>query len=369
MRLPRSLWPAVFRSVSTDRWPPRSNDAARTFLRACADHHLIGLLADDPDVPEVVADARKQFGALHHAEVARTRLHADALKQVAHILDGEQLVLLKGCDYAYRLYDKPHLRPMADIDFLVRSDRFVAVGQRLRQAGLQQSFIAGTSSRVPWHHEMTFHLGRITVEPHQFFAQRSRNRIDYAAIWNRAVPFDGAGIQAFRLADDDALLYTAVSLALKVFEPRFLRYLDFFLLAARTESDCAPVIQRAREWRLERALFAAIQQTASVLPELSPRLIDAAESLLDHRTRRHIRSNIINSEMHQPTRWEQLWKKFELMDRRRERVRFLAGHAWANVAGAWYGLRDRLGPRVPVNGGGVSESNRPFDASATKQRF
>jgi hypothetical protein len=111
---------------------------------------------------------------------------------------------------------------------------------------------------------------------------------------------------------------------------------------------------------MERILFAAIVQTARILPDLSAGIREMADSLLSSGTRRRIREHVLGDPFVRPTPSQRLRRKFALMDGYRERIGFIIHHAGATAAGALLAAR---------NGGGVSESNRPFDASAPKQRF
>lgn len=315
-------------------WPPESAEEAEHFVDAALHHGLIELLAEEAAMPEAVHAAVRRFAALRQAYRLRTQIVLRTLQRLMDILESEPVILLKGCDYIFRLYSAPHLRQMADIDFLVPRTRYEAVIERLRRAGLQQNFPAGAASRLASHHESVFHMERVTIEPHHSFIQRPRHAVDYDAIWERRVPMRGGDVAAFRLSDEDAILYAALSLAIKQFNVPLIRYLDLYLLFEKYEGALDPLVGRAHQWRIERAFFCALHQTRLIFPEMAPRLEPAESRLLTAEEREFLRRRVLPKEtLGQNTRAQQLWRKFHLMDGYGERLSFLAYHVYATLAG------------------------------------
>ena len=253
----------------------------------------------------------------------RTDILLRALQTVGELLDGEEFVLLKGCDYIFRLYETPYLRQMADVDILVPPSRMEVVHERFRAAGMQQQFPSGGVDRLESHHETVFKLGDVTIEVHRSFIQRARNRIDYDAVWSRRV----SAAHGLRLSDEDALLYHALGLAIKEFNVPLVRYFDLYLMAGDVTEEVAA---RAREWRIERAFYASLRQLKTVFPELH---IETS-MLLTKKQRDFIDTRVVASPFRRrgpQKRREQLWRKWHLMDGYRERIGFLAYHAAAKV--------------------------------------
>src|SRR5262249_22482217 len=157
--------------------------------------------------------------ALQRINTRRTDILQSAAQRVAEVLRPEPFVVLKGLDYAHRLYGDPALRPMQDIDILVPRARMETVTRALQAGGLAlvppsavwpTPAAFGVATETASHHERLFRLGDVSVDVHHSFVQRSRNRVDYEAVWDRKVPFDAAELAAYRLADTDALVYHAL---------------------------------------------------------------------------------------------------------------------------------------------------------------
>jgi hypothetical protein len=143
-------------------------------------------------------------------------------------------------------------------------------------------------------------------------------------------------MSAYRLSDDDALLYHALGLAIKEFNVPLIRYLDLYLLVDRHEGDKRVLAERARAWRIERALFASIRQLTMVFPEIAPKIEPLPDTLLSPRVKAILDTRVIRSPLRPrtaPKRREQLWRKWQLMDGYRERLGFLIYHAWSLAAG------------------------------------
>ncbi|MEA2569327.1 MAG: hypothetical protein QOI24_1328 [Acidobacteriota bacterium] len=335
MRVPPSLHAGVWRIVSDAPWPPRSAADADAFVRECMSQGTFALAFEDESLPDEIRAALDSARAMNHANRVRTDILLRAMRRVGKLLIGEEFVLLKGCDYLFRLYDAPHLRQMADIDLLVPDSRMEAVHERFRAAEMPQQFPSGGVDRLPSHHETVFKLGDVTIEVHRSFIQRARNRIDYDALWSRRVRANIPGVDAFRLSDADALLYHALGLAIKEFDVPLVRYFDLCLMLEQFRGDVAELAQRAREWHIERALYASLRQLVIVFPELAPRVEPLTQMLLSETTRNFIDTRVVPSPFRRrgpQRRRDQLWRKWQLMDGYRERLGFLAYQAWALAA-------------------------------------
>ncbi len=291
-----------------------------------------------PDLPLLVERARERAKGWQRIHEVRARLLHDAVIAVCAALGDEPAVLLKGADYANRLYPSRVLRPMLDVDILVTADRLDAVCRRLQGAGLVRQPAFG-AARDPAHHERVFFLGNVIVEVHQSFIQRPRHRIDYDAVWRRRVPMEVGGRRVFRLEDVDALAYHALSMSIDQFHMRFIRYVDLWLLLRQRDGIALAAAERAREWQAARALYGALSLGCRLFPEFRTHDVSAAmERALPPATRRFVDRWVLPrprelSRTGQPRRVVQLWRKACLMDTPRRRLTFALSHATATFRG------------------------------------
>ena len=120
-------------------------------------------------------------------------------------------VLLKGASLAFNVYPDPSLRPMGDLDLLVRKEDASKAQGALATLGYSPAFVAATR----WEEEnLLAHLphqrapGRIPVEIHfRLFPRAMPYFPDEEGLWDRVVWTTVEGRRALRLAPSDELLY------------------------------------------------------------------------------------------------------------------------------------------------------------------
>ena len=335
--LPPSLWDVVALRATGARWPPETQSRAELVARACLDEGLLPLLQAEPALPLLVRDAVRR--------ATSSRLHVDrdhalrrGLRRALELI-GSEVVVLKGSDFAHRLYVDPALRPMFDVDLLVPLARAAEVRAHLEYAGAAPIF-HGPATRVSSYHEVAFDFEGILLELHHSFVQRPRHHIDYDAIWLARVPVDVLGVPTARLCDVDAIHYLLLSIALDSLAPPLLRYVDLWIMLRAAPEALEGALDRAHKWATVRAAYAALTEAGRILPELNGESHQRLrESLLPASERRWIDRYVLPRTPIRPTRAYQLWRKLWLLDNTRRRGAFLAYHACAVAQGLWIGSR------------------------------
>lgn len=343
--LPPSLWPTVQRIATGEAWPPTTPDAADSLAREALRQGLLPLLFESHGLPAVVVAALERGLAWRRLHALRAGVLDEALADLGGILAGEPWLVLKGSDYRYRLYPRPWLRPMQDIDILVPLSHADAVCHRLRQAGYRQRFPGGAATRVASHHERVFVLGDVKVEVHHSFVQRPRHRVDYDAVWERSVPLETGAFRAARLSDVDAFAHQALSMAVDGFSVPMIRFVDLWLMVAQRPEIVAAAATRAKEWRAARALYGTLHQASRLIPEfgtdereamarglLSPLVRLVLDRWVLPRDEERLRERDLG-------RGRRLWRKYWLIDNPWRRACFALHHGYAALAGWWIGRR------------------------------
>ncbi|MDQ6801692.1 MAG: nucleotidyltransferase family protein [Acidobacteriota bacterium] len=342
--LPPNFWPTIFRLSTGQSWPPQNDDQAERFIARVVPEGLLSLLLAAPSLPPAVEIAARKLQALDRTNRLRTHVFEQSLRAVLDVLGGERIIVLKGMDYAYRLYPAPHLRPRQDIDVLVQRERSASIIAKLKEASFKQHFIAGSVGRVAAYHEAVFEVGNATVEVHHSFVQRARNRVDYAEIWERAKVWSGFDERLLRLDDADGLVYHAINMSSDQFSSPIFRHLDIWLML-RDRLDILPAaVSRARVWATSRALYGALRQTSRYFPDFQTPQVEAAMTeLLPARTRAFLDRRILIDPWLPRRRYGragQLWRKFWLIDDTAHRASFAMYHAYALIAGKVLELRE-----------------------------
>jgi hypothetical protein len=233
---------------------------------------------------------------------------------------------------------------MQDLDLLVRHHDIDQACALLERAGLRRRPPSRPARAAPAYYERAYLLGDVIVEVHQFFLQRSRHPVDYAAVWDRRQPDPAVGPQAARLSPADALAYHALSIGKDEFTVPAIRYVDLWLMVRAWPEALPAAAALSRQWRCGRAFFGALHQAARLFPELAGDPLARAREVVGPLARRLLPRLVLPpaSEQGRPgavTRRRQLWRKFWLMDGARPRLGLLAEQA----ASAWRGRR--RGPR------------------------
>jgi hypothetical protein len=115
---------------------------------------------------------------------------------------------LKGVVLARLLYPTPALRPMFDIDLLVKEQDLTAACRVAETLGYRLPDETPSQTARPYHYHLHYVKkgpAPIYLEIHWGLGQKNRYRIDNAGIWERA--HESPWGQSMLMSDDDTFLY------------------------------------------------------------------------------------------------------------------------------------------------------------------
>jgi hypothetical protein len=243
-------------------------------------------LAGRPELPLGTSEC------LAHGLAQSTGRHvvlARALERVVARLaaGGIPVIALKGPLLAEMIYPHPGIRPSSDLDVLVRPADSVPVDATLRALGYrpfaddppEPSDVDGRGAVAydgPDGVRLDLHW-RLVTEP-RFVWDEAEAR----GIWVRARPVRFGAGRVLSLAPDDLVLYLAVHLATHHGLGGLVWAWDIARLVGdeRWPIDWDTVVERARRWRVARAVYFALDEAcrtfgaavpAAVLARLRPR--------------------------------------------------------------------------------------------------
>jgi hypothetical protein len=175
------------------------------------------------------------------------------------------VVLLKGAAVSEFAYADPSYRPMTDLDLWVQDDDMPRAVEALRGLGFRQD--GGLASRpealqrlsggeLVFRPERGAHgLIELHFSPFQGWWVRRTATPDLPGLWRRAVAM-APGRHAMRLGDEDAVLQTALHIAVNQFGQAPLRGLMDLAVMARTHTiDWTALAERAASWRMAHAAW------------------------------------------------------------------------------------------------------------------
>jgi hypothetical protein len=200
----------------------------------------------------------------HTMAVAARNLHGRIeLATVANAID-RPMLLLKGVDLADRLYRNLGLRPMGDIDFLVRRDDVCAYADHFRAHGytVAPEPEAAILNSPRYHHLLCISGNRkTTLELHwRLGGEHTDDGGELDGIWERALPIPQFASQAFVMAPEDLFLHLCLHLSRHTFETSLTQIWDLAELieAPHLPVDWARALRRAHEWNILKAVRVAL---------------------------------------------------------------------------------------------------------------
>jgi hypothetical protein len=187
-------------------------------LRQSAKHGVTPLLyqrlktlGPDANVPAGVMKGLRE--TYLYSAAANMRLY-HALAKVLMVLrdDDIPVIVLKGAHLAQVVYGNTALRPMGDVDLLIRATDLSRVEGKLQEIG----YSPATHSEPGMGHIMSHHLtlvkpGTVPVEMHWTIVYL--DRIDLDELWKRARPATIAGVEALVLSPEHLLLHLCLHVA------------------------------------------------------------------------------------------------------------------------------------------------------------
>lgn len=176
------------------------------------------------------------------------------------------VIALKGTHLANLVYRDPSLRPMSDIDVLVREKDAEQAFASLLAIGYRQS----SKEAIEDHHHLPGILSPsgIRVEIHTGIHEHSLPyAIDLDGIWDRAMTAEFAGDEGLVLAPEDLLLHLCIHAASHNFDCELRHLWDFreVLETYRETLDTGVFGARAREWKVEKAAYVTLRLAEDLL--------------------------------------------------------------------------------------------------------
>jgi len=166
------------------------------------------------------------------------------------------VILLKGAALALTVYKDPGLRPMGDVDILVRRQDIPEVHAILTGKGYRSH--AEQDMMMANHVPQYIFPGRPTIEVHFTILEEARaTRFDVEGLFERAVPANLLGVKTSTLAPEDEMLHLCEHAAAQhVFGNGIRSIVDIAGLTEKYKDrfDWETAWVRAGEWGIRRSV-------------------------------------------------------------------------------------------------------------------
>jgi hypothetical protein len=191
------------------------------------------------------------------------------------------VIVLKGAYLAHAVYGNAALRPMQDLDLLVKKSDLPRAEEMLLRMGYG---IYGDRAEYEENH---FHFQyapsgdseNIPVEIHWHITYTAPFRVDTEGLWARARPATIAGVETLTLSPEDLLLHVCVHNAHgHVFEEGLRPHYDTsaILQYYGEEMDWEQVQRRADRWGIDRCAYLTLRFARDLLGAAVPEQVLAA---------------------------------------------------------------------------------------------
>lgn len=241
-------------------------------------HQLGPLLYDrlktrlpDQVVPtRVASDLKNTY--LHSAAAALRRSHFLARALGALNAASVQTIVLKGAYLAENFYRNPALRPMCDVDILVRPEVLGKADVALSSVG----FNALEFSLSPPDDVNEFHYvdkaSNMMLEVHWALLPPGYPfTVDMDALWKRAIPAPVAGVDVLALSSEDLVTHLALHTTIHRFEFGLRPLCDIAEVLSRASVDWDVLEEQTHKNGMSRAVNVPLSLATSLLQAAVPR--------------------------------------------------------------------------------------------------
>ncbi len=211
--------------------------------------------------------------------------HAEALIDATR-RSGAPLIFLKGAAFAGWLYGNPSLRPMTDLDILIREQDIEVLTQTALKLGYE--FYDRTDHAISLRHRdsgtyLELHTS-LTSCPNYI-------GISTEELLARSIPTSSGSGSARTLASEDHLLHLCLHSGFQHgFRQPAINACDTYLLAQRPEIDWERFFERASKPRLAPFIYGGLSLCSAMFPSKEFKLaLDTLETKVHPRQRRRFR--------------------------------------------------------------------------------
>jgi len=282
MNLPRE-WELLVAGVKMEPTSRNRQHIEKEFTGSGLDWNRVVDLAYQHDIAPLLYRSVRQLSGTPSAPAAIERLReaylANALRNTLLFRELQKIltvlrdrrkpvVALKGASLAETVYRDRALRPMSDMDLLIRKEDIGEVEELL--SGLGYGLDEEHSSRKDWciahYYQLAF---RKEVSPaftscleiHWMLERPTRPfRIDVDGLWERVTATEIAGVPALVLCPEDQLLHLCLHTCKHQLTAGFRSFCDIAEVVRQFggQIDWEQVSVRASEWRINQYVYVAL---------------------------------------------------------------------------------------------------------------
>ncbi len=217
-----------------------------------------------------------------------TSLFFDASKVLGALAENQlPVIALKGLALAKKTYGDIALRPMSDIDLLLKKEDLIKAGRILLALGYRQDFPDWESSVKAYHHLPPFtNKNGTLIELHwNIVTPDSPIKVDVDGLWQRACRITVDNIKVLALAPEDLFLHLCIHACFHL--QSGLDLIPFCDIAGVMKEpvgklDWQIVIARSARWGAQKCLYLMLLLVRELLAAAPPEQIMSAIKPADY---------------------------------------------------------------------------------------
>lgn len=282
-----------------------------------------------------------QFKRAYLTNLGRNRIFFAELDRVLGLLtsQGIKVVLFKGAVFARTLYEDIGLRPMSDLDILIRKEDIPGAVHLLKQHGYEEPVLHQSELlKQDVTHDVHLRQARaphVDIEVHWLLVggEKFRQKTDMAWFWQRILPLAGWGEGVATLSPTAHLLYVCAHLGyqhgLGAVGWLWLLELERFLESYRQEIDWTDFVEGAEHLSWSAAAYYTLQGVHQLFPQTFPpdQVMSRLRAQMTPEEERHV---VVMSQV-VPSRVALAWMQFEQLDHA-GRLRNVIGRLFPSLA-------------------------------------
>ncbi len=224
-------------------------------------YHLVRKLGLYEIIPSVAAERLRE---IYLRSAGRSIRQFYELSIVLNVLNSNSIpvIVLKGAHLAEIVYDNIALRPMYDLDIMVKKADLQRVEEELLKLGYDAHRDNIRKHEGHYHSVFVSSCGGSNVEVHwHIHRPSSLYNIDVNGLWERARPVEFSGESALVLSYEDSLLYQCVHTCKHLFllaGMLFLNDISKTIIYYRDRMDWDKVIDLSHKWNVSNSVYLAL---------------------------------------------------------------------------------------------------------------
>jgi hypothetical protein len=223
----------------------------------------------------IPVDVRNRLrNAYRNLATINTRLFFDASKVLKSLADNQlPVIALKGLSLAKNIYGDIALRPMSDMDLLVKEEDLIRAGRILLTLGYKPYFPVWESMLKTHHHLPPFtNKSGTIIELHwNIVTPDSPIEADLDGLWERAclIKVDNVDVQAF--SQEDLFLHLCIHACVQL-QPDLIPLCDIagLIKISADKIDWQIVMERATRWGGQKCVYLMLLLVQELLGAAPP---------------------------------------------------------------------------------------------------